>query len=168
MKCLLLLLLLLLTAFCLDEWLVSLERHHFPIHVTLLPSGSYLHPTFVLNCLQWIPWLHVLLRLFSSSGSLLLQLCPHEFVTQCPFNTFLHFFWYDCFLGSSRSSSKRFEVRSQLQQYLACHNIEYLCLNLFMKFRFSILREFWRQANTVLPLLGGDAPRLGWWNLASR
>jgi len=51
---------------------------------------------------------------------------------------------------------------------LSSHNIEYLCLNLFSKFRFSILREFWRQANTVLPLLGGDAPRLGWWNLASR
>ena len=38
---------------------------------------------------------------------------------------------------------------------------------LFTELRFSMLREFWAQ-EIRLPLLGGDAPRLGWWNLASR
>ena len=44
---------------------------------------------------------------------------------------------------------------------LSGHNIEYLCLNLFTLRRFNN-NESSGGRQILLPLLGGDAPRLGW------
>jgi len=65
-----------------------------------------------------------------------------------------------------RISVKR-QKESKLIQYhiivymIRVHNIEYLCVNLFTFRRFNN-KESSGGRQILLPLLGGDAPRLGW------
>ena len=77
-------------------------------------------------------------------------------------------FLVGCTCTVPQGISHRYVTRSPASAWIANrHNIEYLCLNLFTLHR-SNNNESSGGKQILLPLLGGNAPRLGWWNLASR
>ena len=75
---------------------------------------------------------------------------------------FLNFRQIVYLLAKGRSSASRCLVMG-----VATHNIEYICLNLFTLRRFNN-NESSGSRQIRYGATGGDAPRLGWWNLASR